>query len=115
MIKINETNVTIMINDMYKSIEFYWTIGFDLKQRWKNHYAMMTTMGLTIGFHPKDEEPNSSGSISIGFIVDDLMPIKEILGSKKIPFTERPGKAGDFINFKDLDNTALYFTKLSVT
>jgi catechol 2,3-dioxygenase-like lactoylglutathione lyase family enzyme len=113
VINIIETNVTIMIKNIDKSIEFYKSIGFELKQRWENHYAMMTTKGITIGLHPTNDKSTGSGSMSIGFMVEELDSIKTILNENDISFSERTGKSGDFVNFSDLDGTSLYFTKLN--
>jgi hypothetical protein len=114
VISINETNINIMTNDIEKAINFYETIGLEVKKRWENHYAMMSAKGLNIGLHPSEEHSIGSGSVSLGFIVDDLSEIKEILTKNKIRFSERSGKSGDFINFEDLDKTSLYFSKLNI-
>jgi catechol 2,3-dioxygenase-like lactoylglutathione lyase family enzyme len=57
MIKITETNITIMVQDMNKAISFYESLGFVIKNRWDDHYAMLTTTGLTLGIHPGEKHP----------------------------------------------------------
>lgn len=64
MIQINSINVTIMVKDMDRSIQFYESIGLTLKQRWDNNYAMVETAGITIGIRPGGDENSGSGSVS---------------------------------------------------
>ena len=112
MITINETNVTIMVHDMNKAIAFYQGIGLALKQRWDNHYAMLTAPGLTIGLHPTEEKNTSSGNLSIGFMIDSVENAKSMLNEKKITHTEQEdGKSGSYLHFKDPFGTILYFVK----
>ena len=107
--KLKESNVTIMVNDMDKSIHFYESIGLKLKQRWGDHYAMIKGPGITLGIHPNDGGKVSSGSISIGFMVDKFDPVRKMLKKNGIKFKEADGKSGTYANFKDPDGTALYF------
>ena len=113
MIKINETNVTIMVADMDKAIIFYESIGLTIKNRWGNHYAMLVTSGITLGIHPKDEKTSTtSGTVSIGFMIDDIKEAKILLDKNKINCTsEDDGKSGIYLHFKDLDGTILYFVQ----
>lgn len=109
---INSTNVTIMVNDMDKAIDFYTSIGMELKQRWDNHYAMMTTTGLTIGLHPSDDPNPNSGTLSIGFMIDSIEEAKTLLEKNNIPHTPQDdGKSGIYLHFKDPYGTVLYFVK----
>jgi predicted lactoylglutathione lyase len=64
---IKDSNVTIMVKDMNKSVSFYQSIGFAVKNRWGDHYAQLTAPGITIGIHPSNEIYTSSGNTSIGF------------------------------------------------
>jgi catechol 2,3-dioxygenase-like lactoylglutathione lyase family enzyme len=112
MIKINESNVTIMAKDMDKSIAFYQSIGLTLKNRWGNHYAMLTASGITIGIHPSDGKQNNSGTVSIGFMIDIFEEAKTLLAKNNIAFKEEEdGKSGSYLHFKDPDDTILYFVK----
>ena len=112
MIKITSTNVTIMVKDMDRSIRFYESIGLTLKQRWGDHYAMVETAGITIGIHPGGDEHSGSGSISIGFMIDDINTAKAILEKNNIPSTlQDDGKSGIYLYFKDPDGTVLYFVQ----
>jgi|ERR1700722_5849863 len=111
MLKITETNVTILVKDLNKSIKFYESIGLSLKQRWDSHYAMMETTGITIGLHPSDGKAKASEKISIGFMVDAIKDAKTILDKHKIQYKENDGKSGIYLHFTDLDDTTLYFTQ----
>ncbi len=112
MININSTNVTIMVNDMDKAINFYTSIGMAIKQRWDNHYAMMTAPGLTIGLHPSDDPNPNSGTVSIGFMIDSIEEAKALLEKNNIPHNnEDDGKSGIYLHFKDPYGTVLYFVK----
>jgi len=112
MITINESNITIMVKDMDKAVSFYESIGLTLKQRWNNHYAMVTAHGITIGLHPSESNDTSSGSLSIGFMIDKIDEAKSLLDENKIAWThEDDGKSGIYLHFKDPFGTKLYFVK----
>lgn len=112
MIKIKSTNVTIMVKSMDASVQFYESIGLTLKQRWGDHYAMMETAGLTIGIHPGGDEHSNSGTVSIGFMIDNIDEVKTMLDQNGITArTEDDGKSGIYCHFKDPDGTVLYFVK----
>ena len=110
--KINESNVTIMVRDMDKSISFYESIGFELKNRWENHYAMLNANGITIGLHPGNEKGDAnSGSVSIGLMIDKAEEAKSLLEKNNIPHKFEDGKSGIYLHFKDPDGTIIYFTE----
>lgn len=113
MFKITQTNVTIMVKSMDKSIQFYENIGLTLKNRWGDHYAMMETTGITIGLHPTNKTTNSSGDVSVGFMIDDINDAKTLLDNHAINYNAEDGKSGKYLHFKDLDGTILYFTQPS--
>jgi predicted enzyme related to lactoylglutathione lyase len=111
MIQINSTNVTIMVKDMDKSIQFYESIGLTLKQRWGVNYAMVETTGLTIGIHPGGNEETSSGTVSIGLMIDDINDAKALLEKNSVPAKFEDGKSGTYLHFKDTDGSILYFVQ----
>lgn len=112
MLKINSTNVTIMVKDMTRSIQFYESIGLTLKQRWGDHYAMVETAGITIGIHPGGGDHSGSGTVSVGFMIDDINEAKALLENNNITATsEDDGKSGMYLHFKDPDGTILYFVQ----
>lgn len=109
--KVNESNVTVMFSDIDRSVSFYKKIGFTLQNRWENHYAMLATTGITIGLHPASADLiKSSGSVSIGLIVDDAAEAKALLDSNQVAYQVEDGKSGTYLHFKDPDGTILYFT-----
>ena len=112
MINITGTNVTIMVKDMNRSISFYESIGLKLKERWGDHYAMVETIGLTLGIHPGGNELSGSGTTSIGFMVDNIEDVKTLLEKNVITGRrEEDGKSGIYLHFKDPDGALLYFVK----
>ncbi len=109
---ITGSNVTIMVKDMDKSIQFYESIGLMLKQRWGNHYAMVTAEGITLGIHPTDGTETNSGTVSIGFMINDIKEAKDLLDTNKIAYKEEnDGKSGLYLHFRDPDNTIIYYVK----
>jgi predicted enzyme related to lactoylglutathione lyase len=110
---IKESNVTIHVKDMGKSISFYQSIGFALKNRWGNYYAQLAAPGILIGLHPtsQDNLTNNSGNVSIGFTTDNIEETKTSLEQLSIHATERKEEGGQFLHFTDPDGTALYFIK----
>ena len=108
---IKDSNVTIMVKDMDKSVSFYQSIGFNIKQRWDNHYAQLTAPGITIGIHPTNDIISNSGNVSIGFTTDNFEETKNQLSSLAIQTQLREEEGGKFIHFSDPDGTMLYFIK----
>ncbi len=110
---IKEVNVTIDVRDTDKSISFYESIGFAVKNRWGNHYAQLTVAGVVIGLHPTSEDKLAcnSGNVSLGFTTEDFESTKSLLQNLSIKITERQEEGGSFIHFSDPDGTALYFIK----
>jgi predicted enzyme related to lactoylglutathione lyase len=106
---IKETDITIMVSDMDNAIAFYQKIGLTLKERWGNHYARVVTTGITIGLHPAGNATGGSGTVSIGFLIDDINEAKTLLDQNQIAYKAEEGKSGKFTHFKDLDGTVLYF------
>jgi catechol 2,3-dioxygenase-like lactoylglutathione lyase family enzyme len=110
---IKDSNITINVKDMDKSVSFYQSIGFTIKNRWGNHYAQLAAPGIVIGLHPTAEAnlKENSGNLSIGFTTDNIEETKSALEHLLIPVTEREEEGGEFLHFSDPDGTALYFIK----
>lgn len=110
---IPDTNVTINVSDLEKSLSFYQSIGFSLQNRWGNFYAQIKANGITIGLHPvkPEEVAGNSGNVSIGFTTHTISETKNELESLSITVTERTEQGGTFLHFNDPDGTALYFIK----
>jgi len=114
MYTITTSNVTVMVKDMDKAIEFYKAIGLELKQRWDNHYAQVAAPGVVIGLHPAKQTGNSSANISIGFGVEKLDDVKTKLDELHVKFDVSDDKAGNILSFYDPDGTPLYFMESKV-
>ena len=110
---IKESNVTINVKDMDKSVSFYESIGLTTKARWGNYYAQLTAPGIVIGLHPTSDSnlKGNSGNISIGFTVADFEEAKSLLQGLAIQTTERQEEGGQFLHFTDPDGAAIYFIK----
>ena len=109
---IKDSNVTIMVKDMDKSVEFYESIGLKLKNRWGNHYAQLAAPGVTIGLHPVEKvNAKGSGNTSIGFTTDNFEEAQTILSTQSIKAEPRSEEGGQFLHFTDPDGTQLYFIK----
>jgi catechol 2,3-dioxygenase-like lactoylglutathione lyase family enzyme len=111
--KIKDSNITINVKDLDKSISFYESIGLAVKNRWGNHYAQLTAPGIFIGLHPTNHDnlTDNSGNISIGFTTDNIEEAKSDLEKLSIETTYRQEEGGQFLHFIDPDGTALYFIK----
>jgi len=109
---IKGSNVTIMVKDMDKSISFYESIGLTVQNRWGDHYAMLVTEGITLGIHPGGTDQSGSGTVSIGFFIDNINETKKLLDKNKIQFRqENDDKSGIYVHFTDPDGTILYFVQ----
>lgn len=110
--KINETNVTIMVKDFEASLKFYESIGFTLKKRWESHYAMVTAPGLTIGIHPTHpgEKFDAGDGISIGLMIDNADEARALLEKNNISFKDEDGDSGLYLHFKDPNGVTIYYT-----
>ena len=109
---IKDSNLTIMVKDMDKSISFYESIGFTMENRWGNHYAQLSAPGVIIGLHPTSATNDlGSGNTSIGFTTDDFEKEKTLLKNLSLEVEERQEEGGQFLHFADPDGTQLYFIK----
>jgi catechol 2,3-dioxygenase-like lactoylglutathione lyase family enzyme len=110
--KLNDSNITIMVKNMDKAISFYESIGLTLKNRWGDHYAMLSGGGVTLGIHPGGDGKTGSGNVSIGFMIDKVSEGKALLDKHKISYKhEEDGKSGIYLHFKDPDGTVVYFVE----
>src|SRR5689334_18799714 len=100
---ITDSNITINVKDMDKSIAFYQSLGLTLKTRWGNHYAQVAAPGITIGLHPSKNVAAANGDshLSIGFRTDNFDEAKTHLENLSIPVQARQEEGGQFLHFND--------------
>ena len=110
---IKESNVTINVKDLEKSVAFYQSLGLEVKNRWGNYYAQLTAPGIVIGLNPTSDVnfSGNSGNVSIGFTADNFEDAKSLLEKLFVKITERQEEGGQFLHFSDPDGTSLYFIK----
>jgi catechol 2,3-dioxygenase-like lactoylglutathione lyase family enzyme len=111
MIKITESNVTVMVKNMDASVKFYGALGLTMKNRWGDHYAQMAAADIIIGLHPQKEELPANTKISIGFMIQDINEAKKLLTDMKVPFKFSEAKEGDYLHFNDPDGNFLYYSQ----
>lgn len=116
---INSGNATIMVRDFERAIRFYTeTLGLKLKSRAGDHWAEVTSPGLTIGLHPwspgHGPEPGTEGGISIGF---EARPIEKAVEALRTKGVALRGPVQDNENvklafFADPDGNPLYLCEV---
>jgi catechol 2,3-dioxygenase-like lactoylglutathione lyase family enzyme len=85
----NEANVTLMVSDMERSVQFYTaSLGLRLKTRYGNEFAVLQAPGVTIALHPRIDGAGSS-SMSIGLGVDSLEDSMRELQERGVSFVGR--------------------------
>ncbi|MDX1409350.1 MAG: VOC family protein, partial [Saprospiraceae bacterium] len=103
-------NITINVEDLDRSIHFYTSLGFEVDQRWGNHFAQLSGAGISIGLHPTDASrmKGDSGNVSIGLTVTDFATMHQQLRELNIEVAERSEEGGRFLHFRDPDGNSLY-------
>jgi len=110
---IKEANVTVMVSDVRRSVEFYTkTLGLKLKAQYGPEFAQVEAPGTIIALHPARTNMQSSERISIGFSVDSLDKAIADLKSKGVEFSKVTDDAQvKLAFFTDLDGTPLYLSQ----
>jgi catechol 2,3-dioxygenase-like lactoylglutathione lyase family enzyme len=112
---------TIYVSDMDRAVDFYTKIlGLPLSGRWGNEYAGIDLgKGTAIGLHPSrsphSPKPGSSGSIQIGFAVDQ--PLDDVVKNLQSHGVVFRGPIVDDVQvrlafFGDPDGNALYLVEV---
>lgn len=107
-------NVTVMVADMKKAVQFYVdTLGLELQHEGDGHFVQVAAPGLTIGLlHLAGDHgsgPVKSGSMSIGFEVDDMESAIQTLKSRGVEFHDAvEGQAAQVVHFSDPEGNTLY-------
>ena len=102
-------NVTVMVSELDKSIDFYTqTLGLVLKANYGGHYAEVTGPGITIGLHPGGKANRTNESLSIGFSVRDFDQWVSGLEEKGVVPNLKPDGWSRIAYFADPDGNPLY-------
>jgi catechol 2,3-dioxygenase-like lactoylglutathione lyase family enzyme len=113
---IKQANVTVMVRDMKRAVEFYTkTLGLKLKAQYGKEFAQVEASGTIIALHPASKtgkHDRDSLTLSIGFAVDDLDRTMTELKSKGVKFS----KVSDDTQvklafFTDPDGNPLYLSQ----
>ncbi len=109
--------MTVIVSDLNRAVNFYVeTLGLRLQYKVPGHWAQIEAPGLIIGLHPAGENsprPGASGSLSIGFEVQDLVAATETLKSRNVIFASlTDDKATRIASFSDPDGNALYLVEV---
>ncbi|MBK1813235.1 VOC family protein [Clostridium sp. YIM B02505] len=111
-------NVTIIVNDFNKAVEFYVeTLGLNLQYKIEGHLAQVSVPGLTILLiYPNGENGSKqvkSDSVSIGLEVKELDSAVELLKSRGVKFYHfMDSETSRFAYFSDQQGTSLYLVEL---
>ncbi|GIN71697.1 hypothetical protein J14TS2_21720 [Bacillus sp. J14TS2] len=107
-------NVTVMVADLKRAVQFYVeTLGLKLQNGMDEHFVQIEAPGLTIGLlhlaEEQESQPEKSGSMSIGFEVQELESAVETLKSRGVEFHDSvEGKAAQVVHFSDPEGNTLY-------
>ena len=108
-------NVSVMVADFKKAVQFYVeTLGLKLTHEVEGHLAVVEVPGLTISLlYPPAGEQGKSGSMSIGFEVQELESAVEILKSRGVEFQHfMEENATRLAHFSDPEGNPLYLIEL---
>lgn len=107
-------NVTVVVEDLQKAVKFYVeTLGLKLQHEMDGHFAQIEAPGLTMGLlHLSGDEgvtPGTSGSMSIGFEVEEMEAAIATLKSRGVQFHhDVEGQAAQVVHFSDPEGNTLY-------
>jgi len=72
---------------MDEAVTFYTAVlGFELKSRYGNEFALVQGPGILIGLHPAPSGKGRDGQISIGLAVDSLEDAMKLLTKRGLQF-----------------------------
>ena len=113
---IKEANVTLMVEDMERSVQFYVEVlGLKLKSRYGNDFAQVEAPGTIIALHPmakEDHRIRGPEKVSIGFSVDSLEKSMAEFANKGISFSRTTDdKQVRLAFFNDPDGYPLYLSQ----
>ena len=141
MPEIKKAYVTLMVEDLDRSVDFYAKVlGLQEDLRFGDNWAEMVTQGITIGLHPKKQDaspeltakmgwgavdghnqssPSGSGpegapnpQSSIGLEVKDIRAAAKEMEAKGVKFHFQENEVNILAFFFDPDGTPLYLTQV---
>jgi catechol 2,3-dioxygenase-like lactoylglutathione lyase family enzyme len=106
-------NVTLMVADVNRAVEFYTrTLGLPLKQRFGDAWVEVQAPGVLIGLHPAGGMPipaERTAAFTIGLMVDDLDATLAELGARGLAVDQRhDNPEASSAYFRDPDGNPLY-------
>lgn len=108
MLEIIRANVTVMVSDLDRAIEFYTErLGLQLVRRYNNHWADIEGPGITIGLHPTRKIINPGDNMQIGIRVADVQHAQSLLQNSGIKFNATADQVR-MVHFNDPDGNTLY-------
>jgi catechol 2,3-dioxygenase-like lactoylglutathione lyase family enzyme len=112
MTDILQANVTIMVSDLDRSVDFYvTTLGMTLKSRYGPHWADIEGPGIAIGLHPTDKPVSRGDNMQIALRVADLEQAMQAYSTKGIDFTPHQDEKVKIAHFTDPDGNILYLVQ----
>lgn len=112
MIQVQAANVTVMVTDLSRSIDFYVDmLGFKLINRYGNHWADIEGPGIHLGLHPSEKKMIRSENMQIALRVDDLNSAIEFLNDHGITCTAKADGKVKLAPFTDPDGNLLYLVQ----
>lgn len=112
MTNIQSANITIMVSNMDKAIQFYTvTLGMKLKNRYGDHWADIEGPGIAIGLHPAGKDVKTGNNLSIGLSVNDLQQAMLELQKKGVDVKMHDDSKVKLAFFTDPDNNSLYLAQ----
>lgn len=117
MIDVLSTTVTLMVDDLDRSVDFYTErLGFSVEYRAGPHFAMIHRGGLRLGFHPRGDGPGAGdcSGISIGLEVKGIRAAVSELEADGVVFPGGVIEDGPLLraDFADPDGAALYLVEM---
>ncbi len=113
MKSIISSTVTLIVSDLGQSVEFYTNImGFDLIQRYGEHYAEIQAPDLKIGLHPASDKLKKGNNMSLGFSVKDLDGEVATLEAHGLTVKVVPDGWSRIANFSDPDDNGMFMIEM---
>lgn len=114
MLIIQAANITLMVSDLDQAVAFYTQVlGFELKNRFGQHWADIQAPGMMIGLHPTSEAVEPGKSLQIGLRLTDLAAARQELETKNIKTTAGNDTSVKLAYFTDPDGNQLYLVEES--